>query len=518
MPLPARRAYPLALLLGGLAACGFAPVEAWPLTLGCLGGLTALLKRTHSIRGAAWLGWWFGLGLFTIGNNWIATAFTYQAAMPAWLGWIAVVLLALYLALFPAVATAAAWWLARRTGGALPLLFAATWIVAEYLRATVFTGFAWNPLAAIWVPLWPLAGMVAYIGTYGLSGLTVLVAGALFAAVGALRRSLAAAPREQRRTRAIILGGMAIAIGTGLASVIVPLATLRPRENAAGLRLRIVQPNVNQAEKWQEDFQARNYARLVALTGRPTDEPRLVLWPEVAVPNFLEEEPGTRLRIARLLGPRDLLLTGGISLRYDAGGEAIAATNSVFGLDPRGRLLGRYDKSHLVPYGEYLPMRPILSRLGLSRLAPGDMDFDAGPGARDLVLPGVGPVGVQICYEIIFSGRVIDSAHRPRFLFNPSNDAWFGRWGPPQHLAQARLRAMEEAVPVIRATPTGISAVIDTHGQLLHALPWRTAGVIDARLPAAAPPTPFARFGNLLPMALALLLALIGFASRRRAS
>jgi apolipoprotein N-acyltransferase len=154
----------------------------------------------------------------------------------------------------------------------------------------------------------------------------------------------------------------------------------------------------------------------------------------------------------------------------------------------------------------------------LSRLAPGDIDFDAGPGPRDILLPGIGKVGIQICYEIIFSGQVIDRADRPAFLFNPSNDAWFGRWGPPQHLAQARLRATEEGLPVVRSTPTGISAVIDADGRLLASLPWRTAGAIELPLPPAHAPTLFARFGNILPLALALFLGAIGFASRRRAS
>ena len=289
-----------------------------------------------------------------------------------------------------------------------------------------------------------------------------------------------------------------------------------PPQPAGGLRLRIVQPDINQAEKWQESLQARNRARLVALTGAPVGEPRLVLWPEVAIPELLEQDRPARAALARLLGPRDLLLTGGEAIRFNTAGDIAAATNSVFALDARGQLLGRYDKAHLVPYGEYLPMRPLLSRLGLSRLAPGDVDFDAGPGPRNLVVPGLGAVAVQICYEIIFSGHVIDEGHRPAFLFNPSNDAWFGRWGPPQHLAQARLRAMEEGLPIIRATPTGISALIDARGRLLASLPWHSAGAIDARLPPPLPPTPFARAGNLLPLALLVLLTATAFATRRR--
>jgi apolipoprotein N-acyltransferase len=187
-------------------------------------------------------------------------------------------------------------------------------------------------------------------------------------------------------------------------------------------------------------------------------------------------------------------------------------------ITPQGRILGRYDKAHLVPYGEYLPMRPLLSAIGLSQLAPGVGDTLPGPGPRNLALKGWGLMGVQVCYEIIFSGHVVDPARRPDFLFNPSNDAWFGAWGPPQHLAQARLRAAEEGLPVIRSTPTGISAVIDASGRLQASLPWRTAGVIDAELPLPKAPTLFSRHGNLIPLSLAfvLLLFAVGMDARGR--
>jgi apolipoprotein N-acyltransferase len=157
----------------------------------------------------------------------------------------------------------------------------------------------------------------------------------------------------------------------------------------------------------------------------------------------------------------------------------------------------------------------LLSAIGLSRLAPGDLDFDDGPGPRTLALPGFGLMGVQVCYEIIFSGEVVDRDHRPDFIFNPSNDAWFGRWGPPQHLAQARLRAAEEGLPVLRATPTGISAVIDADGRLLGSLPWQTAGRIDATLPPPRRPTLFARIGNILPVAFGFLLIAVAIAVGR---
>ena len=213
----------------------------------------------------------------------------------------------------------------------------------------------------------------------------------------------------------------------------------------------------------------------------------------------------------------DVLLTGGLSLTSSDGRSVDGATNSIYVMEPLGRVRGRYDKAHLVPYGEYLPMRPLLSAIGLSRLAPGDIDFVAGPGPQTIQLPGSwGKVGFQLCYEIIFSGEVVDRRNRPDFIFNPSNDAWFGRWGPPQHLAQARLRAAEEGLPIIRSTPTGISALIDPYGRVVQSLPWRTAGVIDATLPVPLAPTLFARLGNIIPLTLGFLLLIAAIALDRR--
>jgi len=193
------------------------------------------------------------------------------------------------------------------------------------------------------------------------------------------------------------------------------------------------------------------------------------------------------------------------------------AVNSIYALGQGGRIVARYDKAHLVPYGEYLPMRPLLSALGLSRLAPGDVDFLPGPGPRTVDLPDWGKVGFQLCYEIIFSGHVVDRHDRPEFIFNPSNDAWFGAWGPPQHLAQARLRAAEEGLPIIRSTPTGVSAVIDANGQVRNFVRWKNTGVIDAALPPPASRlTLFARIGNIIPVSLGFMLLILAIVLERR--
>ena len=498
---------PIAIAAGLLSATGFAPLDLWPLTLFGVAALLAMVHAAPTLRRALLLGWGFGLGHFTLGLNWIATACTYQAAMPAWLGWIAVVLLSIYLAVYPAAAAGLAWRWGRQNSHCFVLIAAAAWIVTEWLRANLFTGFAWNPLAVIWVP-----GIVAnnamFVGTYGLSGITILFAGAL----------MLLADRQLRPpwlfgfflTVLAVLGGLTGTLAQQDVRALESQPPLPPK-----LMLRVVQPNIGQAERDERGYAPRLAGRLATLTGPPTRHPRLILWPEAAVPDYLEEEPWARARLARLLGPNDVLLTGGVALEWGQDGHVIAARNSVFAVDPAGRLIERYDKAHLVPYGEYLPMRPLLSAIGLSRLVPGDLDFWPGPGPRTLTLPGVGDVGLQLCYEIIFSGQVIDARHRPALIFNPSNDAWFGAWGPPQHLAQARLRAIEEGVTVVRSTPNGISAVITPDGRIAARVPRHRAGAIDWPFPAPTPPTPFARLGNLLSFLVAGLLVVAAIALPR---
>src|SRR5215218_656831 len=490
-----------AFVTGALSAFAFAPTDWWPLLPVAFGILCELVCRAKTLWRGLLTGWAFGVGQFAVGLNWIATAFTFQAAMPPWLGWIAVVLLSLYLAIYPALATGLAWKFGRENRVALMLVLAGAWTITEWLRGTMFTGFPWNPAAAILVPT-PLIGLAPLLGTYALSGLVVLLGGAVWL-------------EYYRRWLPLVAVFGVTAVLWILPASSVPEVPLTVRN------VRIVQPNIGQQDKWRPGFDEEAARRLTQLSGRPTSEGRLLLWPEAAITDPVEDARTDehqafaqfqRTRATALLGPGDALLTGGIAISARDGVNVDGAANSVYALGSGGRILGRYDKAHLVPYGEYLPMRPVLSAIGLSRLAPGDLDFTAGPGPRTIDLGEQwGKVGFQLCYEIIFSGHVVDQRNRPAFIFNPSNDAWFGRWGPPQHLAKARLRAAEEGIPVIRATPTGISAVIDGRGNVVKELPWRTAGVIDAVLPPPAnSPTPFARLGNILPILLGFALIFAG--------
>nr|WP_276591819.1 apolipoprotein N-acyltransferase [Sphingomicrobium nitratireducens] len=492
-----------ALLFGALSALGFQPVGLWPLVPFGFAALLWLLSAAPRLRRALALGWAFGVGQFLVGLNWIATAFTFQAEMPAWLGWVAVFLLSLYLAVYPALAAGLSWRFGRARPLAAVLALAGGWAIAEWLRATMFTGFAWNPAGVALVDT-PWRAIAPFVGTYGLSLLSVLMGGALW--LGLARRTSEA---------------MVMAALLALCGLVGGLHAATPYTDTP---IRIVQPNIDQADKWRDGFDRVAAEKLYALSTRQGRAgPTLLLWPEAAVVDPVEDErlygaPAARferLRAIRSLREGDLLLTGGLGVQSTDGYKVAGATNSVYAIDTKGEIVARYDKAHLVPYGEYLPMRTILEPIGLSRLAPGSLDFTFGPGARSLDLGHFGTVGLQVCYEIIFSGQVVDRSDRPDFIFNPSNDAWFGAFGPPQHLAQARLRAAEEGLPVVRATPTGISAVVDARGRLLDRIGWREAGIIDGVLPGALAPTPFARLGNLLPLLLAAGSLLIAIALGR---
>ena len=514
-PLQIRFAKTIAFAAGLASAAGFAPLVLWPVAILCVSVLIMLVAHAPDARAAFARGWVFAVGHFACGLNWIAHAFDFQNAMPHWFGYGAVVGLSLYLAVYPAAGAWLAWRIGRGAGrGRFSIGFAAAWMATEYLRATLFTGFAWNPLGVVLLDT-PASAFARWIGTYGLSGLVVLAAGLIWW-IAAWARDAAGGSRGRDPAHLAATSGATLVLVLAYLGLPASLAQAPAAMRELGPLVRIVQPNLSLAQQRNGDADEHNVARMEALSGRPGPTPRLILWPEGAVPYYLDEESWARERLARLLGPRDVLMTGGSTLIYNKAGDLTAARNSVYALAPNGGVAARYAKMHLVPYGEYLPMRPVLSAIGLARLVESDVDFIPGDGALTTQVPGFGSVGVQICYEIIFSGQVVDRNIRPDFIFNPSIDAWFGRWGPPQHLAQARLRALEEGLPIVRATTTGISAVIDSRGRVLAALPLDRAGFIATRVPAAEPPTFFARFGNAVPLMLALLLAIGAIAPRFR--
>jgi apolipoprotein N-acyltransferase len=492
--------------------------------------------------------------------------FTYQAKMPPALGWVAVVGLAMFLSLYPLLAAG----LARLGRGlsAQMLLLAGLFTGLEWARGVVLTGFPWNPLAAAWLPLTGPSQLLAVLGSHGVSLLTMLLAaglvllltgqrrdrllgGALAAGViglalaGGLRlgtSGMIGAPllvvqpnigQDQRYTpefEAAALAQYKSLTAQGLAKLAENDNALTdtspamadagdnagtspatdaamPEGGADGGDLPAAAgndgaqaPQIAGVAVPDANFSAQANANTLAQQGA------IILWPEGAVLNPVENNPALRASLATVLRPGDILLFGGTGI----GPKGYA--NSLFALNAQGRILGRYDKAHLVPLGEYVPARDLLEPLGLARLVPGDTDFVAGPGPRLLNLPGLPPVGPMVCYEIICPGAVVAPGQRPGWIANVSNDAWYGADGPPQHLAQARLRAIEEGLPVVRATPTGISAIIDPWGRVISAIAPGQADVLVNMLPGPAPETPFGQNGNGIALLLAALCAALGLA------
>lgn len=511
----ARRPWALALaLLAGLAAAlAMEPWSLWPLApLGV--ALLLLLLSARPALGFG-LGAAFGFGHFLLGLGWIAEAFAFQSAMPAAMGRVAVAGLSLFLALYPALAAWGAGLVVRRHAGPAPLLpltlaLAGLFPGTEMLRGLLFTGFAWNPLGAALLPLQGLAQGAALVGANGLSALVVLAGGAVAALADA---------HSGPRSRWVPLSALLVpAAALELAARVLP----RPDTPPDAPAVLLVQTGTGIAEKHGEGGAQKAISDALRLTraalAAAEPPPAAVVWPEATVDYPLDELPELRAELVAGFPSATVLLAGGVALARDGAGLVVAARNSLFAIDSAGRLLARYDKAHLVPGGEYLPMRGLAEPLGLSRLVPGSLDFRPGPGPVTWALPGLPRLAPNICYEIIFPAAVVDRSDRPDAILTVSNDAWFGPTGPPQHHAQARLRAIEEGLPVLRVTPTGVTGLIGADGRMLSTLPRGPGAALRVRLPPPRPATPFARLGLAAPaLVAALLLAGAIGASRRPA-
>ncbi len=520
-----------ALIAGALSAMGFAPLGLWPISLASLAILIYLLIQTESIKNSFHLGWLWGLGHFIISLQWLAFSFTFQDAMPVWLGYFAVLAISLYFALYPAIAAASARWISVRLGPktnsngaaiAFIALLSATWIISEWLRSVVFTGSGWNPMSASMIDT-ILAQFLPWIGSYGVSGLVIIIA----AISMMLLRQLTWAQIKAKNYWGLAFFPFIIFL---------TISSIKLDKNISSSEhsnMTIVQPNISQADKYRVDYNQSNYQKLselsVPLAGQDNIS-RIILWPEAAIPDYLESGYPQRAyfntiggsadnaltEIGKIMGANDILLTGGTRLEFE-NNALLGARNSVMVLkkndsNDSAELLATYDKAHLLPFGEYLPLRPILEPLGIARLVPGEIDFWSGKGPETITIASDHPefsgvkIGIQICYELVFSGRIIDRDNRPDFIFSPSNDAWFGPWGPPQHQSQGRLRAIEEGLPIVRVTPTGVSSIIQKDGRISNRIAAGVADRIDAAIPNSGPPTFFAKHGNAIPIAFALLI------------
>ena len=496
------RRYGLAFLLGGCATATLPPVDLTPLLFIAFPGLLWLDAGSNGPWASFRLGYAFGLGFFLSGLYWIAAALFVDIAHFWWLVPVAAAGLPAAFALYIALALAASHLAVRHLrlpATARVFAFAIAWAGAEWLRGHAFTGLPWNLIGYAWSGGFPGAPLmlqgVAWIGIYGLSFLTVLAASlpSLLATPSLLRIS------PGRRLAPAIAAGLLV-VAPSLAGAIRLEAT--PTTGSA-VWLRIVQPSIPQTMKWEPAAAQRNLRVLLDLSGAPTTRKiAAVLWPEAATPFLLGRDALLRREIGAIAFNRGYVITGAV--RANPPPEPIVQVwNSLEAVDGDGEIVARYDKAHLVPFGEYMPFRDVLP---LQKITPGNLDYIAGPGPRTIELPGLPPFAPLICYEVIFPGAVVDEDHRPAWMLNVTNDAWYGRtYGPYQHFAIARTRAVEEGLPLVRVANNGISGVVDPVGRVVARIDLDTVGYADLPLPAAASATLYARAGDW--MVLALLLA-----------
>ena len=480
--------------LGAIAALGLAPFGLWAITPVAF---SILLWRMMAARPETvfWHALAAGVGWFALALSWIVEPFLVEPEIYGWMAPFALLLMALGGALFWALP---AWAAASFSSGRSRLVaVAAALILSDWLRGWIFTGFPWALIGHAWIDT-PVAQLAAWIGAPGL---------------GALTMALALLPHMARRRTATgaaaALPGLALALlaaGAAWAAGLSRLAAPGPADT--DVMLRIVQPNATQHLKWDPEWSQVFFQRLIDLSAEPG--PRdLVIWPETAV-NFLLDEAGAVLPAMSDAAGAPLVM--GIQRR-----DGSLFYNSLAVIGQGGRVEQVYDKFHLVPFGEYIPWGDALSQVGISAFAAQQGNgYSAGTGPDILSAPGVPDFQPLICYEAIFPQHLRGLDDRPGWLLQATNDAWFGRIsGPYQHLAQARLRAIETGLPLIRAANTGVSAVVDARGRVRDSLALNTQGKIDAPLPGALPPTPWMRWGNTpVVTALTLILLIIGLSRR----
>lgn len=511
----------LALVCGGLSALAFAPMFLSPVLFLTLPVLVWLTDAARSPWRAASAAWWFGFGYFFFNLFWIGQAFLVEADKFAWLLPFAITMLPAVLALFWAAAAAAAraMWPA---GGSRVLVFAIAFAIAEWLRGHVLTGFPWDLVGyALTYPL-PLMQSAALFGAYGLT----LIALAIFPAPLVLLGDAIAVPswRDVVRASAAAVLPLAALAGYGWVRLAQPVAFV------PGVNMRIVQPSVPQKQKWMAAYQRQIFDDHVRLSlANPAgvsdslEGITHLVWPEAAMPFFPLEHPEALDILAHVIPPGTTLVTG--ALRHESDEVAGAATpahlrrafNSILVLDNEGKARATYDKIKLVPGGEFIPYESTFALIGVHKLTAGHGFFDAGPRPRQLLhVPGMPPALGLVCYEALFPGEIVEGSERPGVLINVTNDGWFGNsTGPYQHFHQARIRAVEEGLPLVRAANNGISAVVDPYGSVIAYLGLDVRAAIDSKLPAALPPTPYARFGDWVFSALVLLFAAAARATRK---
>lgn len=455
------------------------PFFLLPLLLPALIGCYWLVTTSTSGRNAAVIAWWFGFGFFTTGTYWIAISMLVDAARFAWMIPFSIFGLSGYLALFFGLL---GWGLQAVPVRGVPraVIFAALWFITEWLRGHMLTGFPWNVLGIAWT-FWPAALQTATLwGVPGLGFFTVL----LFAMPAAIAED----KRQGIAASFAMFIGWTVMIAAGYWRI-----AQGPHDDVENVKLRIVQAAIPQDLKWNPARQMEGIRKHIALTHSDGYEGIThVIWPESAVPFSLSPESRLLPMLAEQAPASGALITG--ALREEGKGKNWKVWNSLFAIASDGSLAAHYDKTKLVPFGEFVPLRDYLP---ISKITPGSTDFARGPGAVSMAIAGAPDAQGLLCYEAIFADYNARNP-RPGWLINITNDAWFGTsTGPYQHLRLVQMRAVEMGVPLIRAANSGISAVVDPYGQIIATLPLNTAGILDAALPKALPDTYYAKTGIL---------------------
>ena len=504
----------IALVAGACGALALAPLDLWPLIVVPMTVAAWLVdgsvgdRLSHRLLAAAAAGWWWGFGFFLAGLWWLGTAFLVEADKFAWAMPLGVVALPACLAVFPALGFALARLLWTSGAGRI-LVLAVALTASEWLRGHVFTGFPWNVYGMMLAgPAW-FAQFASVAGLYGLTLVAV--------AIGAAPAALATGEAGLRRWQAPALALLALAALAGYGAWRVPTG---PSPLVAGVKLRLMQPNLAQDAKFSAANGEAILNAYLLLSDRATTPTTLgvqdvthLIWPESAFPFLLGRTPQALSRIGTLLPPQATLITGAARAGHALPGDSRPPIyNAIQVVNDEGVITGSYDKVHLVPFGEYLPaiFARLIRAVGLSEFVSVPGGFAAGSHRAAMSIRGLPPVAPLICYEVIFPGAAMPAqGERPGLMLNLTNDGWFGQTsGPYQHLAQARLRAIEEGVPLVRAANTGVSAVTDGYGRIVASLPLGVAGVLDSGLPRSLPATLYGRFGDLFLLAfMALFLA-----------
>ncbi len=488
-----------------LLAAGLAGFPLAALAAAVLGARLIARRPGRRPNGRKWAGSAAGAALALA--VWIALAVAVLPGRFTWMIPFNVFGLGAVLAATTAAAAGIAWRAAPGGGVRLVLALAAAWAALEWVRGAILTGFPWNLAATVWAEFPGAAQSLAWWGPFGLSLVTVALAALPAALIG-----------RKARSRRVLgwSGGLAAVCIAALAAGFFTLPA--QVEAVPGIRLRIVQGAVAQSLKWRPGARRPILLRYAALTrSKGFDRITHVVWPETALPYRLQTRHAavavkgdTRKLLRAAIPARGALITGA---NRDAGPDT---WNSIHVVDKGGKPVATYDKHHLVPFGEYVPAREFLGRIGVTKIVHGRRDYAFGPGPRSIAVPGAPDASPLICYEAIFPAEAVGS-RRPGWLLNLTNDAWFGNSaGPYQHLAAARLRTIEQGLPMVRAANTGISAVVDPYGRVTALLPLGARGVLDADLPRARPPTLYARYGDFVFLLLLLAVAALSrFAPER---